>query len=152
MCLGLAAAIAIAFTGLVEMSVQGAAEQQQQSAEFFVYGMPRLARATQKLLSQSQSVVVYDAQGGSPSASGPVLQATMNDPASGQTVDTWLCYDATKKSLQYINGAGNTWYLGGGEIGALTFTMNDDGTVTMFVQSSKGIGYHPGMEVVLNRQ
>ena len=154
MTLAFAMSLELATAGLVEVNVQGAVLQQERIMAFYVNEGPRITRALQQLVTGGSDVTVCDTMGGGGATTGDALKVSTINPSTRQKTDTWVGYNSQYQALEYRNASGNSWYLGS-HIASAQFTMNPDGTVTVYIQQTSLAGSTntgAGIESVLERR
>lgn len=151
--MGIGAAMVIALSGLIQINVQSEVFRQQRNMAFYVNEAPRVSRAIQSLVSRGTDLTVHASkQGGAGKETGSAVRIRAINPVTGAKVDSWVAYNPTYEAVEYVNSKGNSWYLGT-KISKMDFTLNPDGTLTLYLQhTGEEAERGPAIEVVLERR
>lgn len=153
LALGIGSAIALALSGMIQINIQAQVFQQQSDMAFYVNEAPRIARAVQSLVGRATDLTVYSARSGAPALTGSAIKAGMIDPVTGAKVYCWIDYNAGYNAIEYVNANNASWYMGHNIDSGTTFTLNDDGTITMLLKHvGAGNNNGPAIEMVLERR
>jgi hypothetical protein len=152
--LALGVGIGISMAGLEQANLQEKTVTNFRDISFYTTMAPQISRQAQTLITHASELWVAASVGSATAVTtGNTLYFTAYDPVTKLQGTAYLTYNSNYECLEYHNVNGNSWYIGH-NLGTVDFTLNPDGTITMYVEycRDKTIKQRPGVEMILERR